>query len=78
MIKLKRLNGFEIVVNAELIEWIDAHPDTTISLATGSKIVVKESVDEIIEKVMEYRRLLASSGKNPAEILLKSYKREGR
>lgn len=76
MIKLKRLNGREIVVNPELIEWIDSNPDTTISLATGSKIVVKNSIDDVIRMVMDYRIALASTGKSPVENLLKHYKKE--
>lgn len=77
MIKLIRLNGYEIVVNPELIEWIEANPDTTISLATGSKIVVRNSVDEAIQKIMDYRRALMVEGKSPSQALLKSYKKEG-
>jgi len=56
MIRLKKLNGEEVVVNAELIETVEARPDTTISLTTGNKIVVRDSVLEVIEKVREYRR----------------------
>lgn len=78
MIKLTRLNGQEIVVNPELIEWMEAHPDTTISLATGSKIVVKEKVDAVIERVMDYRKRLFSEGTFPVESLLKSYRKETR
>lgn len=77
MIKLKRLNGSEIIVNPELIEWIDCNPDTTITLATGSKIVVRDSADEVIEKIMAYRMSLAREAKSPAEVLLKNYRREG-
>jgi len=73
---LLRLNGFEIVVNPELIEWVESTPDTTISLATGSKIIVKNTVEEVIEKIMAYRQKLIASGKNPAEVLLKTYKKE--
>ena len=73
MIKLTRLNGNAVVINAELIEWVETHPDTTISLATGSKIVVKNNVDDVIEKIMAYRRDLAASGKPSAETLLKTY-----
>ena len=76
VIRLNRLSGFEIIVNPELIEWIESNPDTTISLATGSKIVVKNSTEEVIQKVMDYRRAIMSSGKNSAEILLKSYSKE--
>jgi len=58
MIKVKRLNGEEVVINAELIETVDARPDTTISLVTGNKIIVRDTVSEVIEKVIEYRRLV--------------------
>ena len=58
MIKVKKINGEEIVINAELIETVEARPDTTISLATGNKIIVKDTVSEIIKKVIEYRRLV--------------------
>ena len=71
-----RLNGQEIVVNPELIEWVDAHPDTTLSLATGSKIIVTNSVDDVIERILAYRRAISASGHSPTETLLKSYKRE--
>jgi len=76
MIKLNRLNGFEIVVNAELIEWIEATPDTTITLATGSIVIVKNKMDEVLEKIMAYRKALYAEGKPPAEALLKTYKKE--
>jgi len=58
MIKVKRINGEEVVINAELIETVEARPDTTISLSTGNKIIVKDTVSEVIEKIMEYRRLV--------------------
>jgi len=77
VIKLSRLNGSEIVVNAELIEWIESTPDTTITLATGSKVIVKNSSDEVLEKIMGYRRALSAAGRPPAETLLKTYKKEG-
>jgi len=56
MIKVKRINGEEVIINAELIETVEARPDTTISLSTGNKIIVKDTVSEVIEKVIEYRR----------------------
>ncbi len=76
MIKLNRLNGFEIVINPELIEWIEANPDTTITLATGTKIIVKNSMEVVIEKVMEYRKKLYAEGTRPAETLLKHFIKE--
>lgn len=56
MIKVTRLNHSEIVLNAELIETVEATPDTVITLTNGKKLVVSEEVDEIIRRVVEYRR----------------------
>ena len=55
MIKVKRLNGKEFVVNCELIQYVEETPDTVITLTTGQKIIVAESVDEVIDKVIEYK-----------------------
>lgn len=59
MIKLTRLNGKEFVLNIDLIEFIESTPDTVISTTTGKKIVVMESVDEIIQRIIEFRRRLS-------------------
>jgi flagellar protein FlbD len=56
MIQLHRLNGDLIVVNTELIESILSGPDTVILMATGNRIVVKESIDEVIERAVAYRQ----------------------
>ncbi len=56
MIHLIRLNDSDIVVNAELIQTIEAIPDTIITLTSGHTIVVKDSVDEVIRKFKEYKR----------------------
>lgn len=56
MIKVTKINGEELVVNAELIETVKATPDTIIFLTTGRKVIVLNSVDEIVEKVIAYRR----------------------
>jgi len=55
MITLHKLNGAEVVVNAELIESVESTPDTVINLATGNRFVVKDGIKEVIEKVIEYR-----------------------
>lgn len=60
MIKVTRLNDTEIVLNAELIEFVEETPDTVITMTTGRKIVVKESVDEIIDKVIQYKQKIYS------------------
>lgn len=59
MISLQRLNGTEFVLNAELIEQIERTPDTVITLTTGNNIVVRESVRDVIEKIIEYRQKTA-------------------
>ena len=56
MIKLSRLNRSELVLNAELIEILEATPDTVITLTNGHKLVVREGVDEVIERVINYQR----------------------
>lgn len=56
MIKITRLNDKEIVLNCELIELVEANPDTTITTTTGRKFIVKESVEDIISKTKEYKR----------------------
>lgn len=56
LIKVTRLNGKEFVVNAEEIEFIEATPDTVISLTSGKKIVVNENVEEVIDSVVKYKR----------------------
>jgi len=58
MIKVTRLNGKEFVVNAELIQYVEATPDTVITLVNHEKLVVKESIDEIVRRVVEYGRTL--------------------
>lgn len=60
MIRVTRLKGQELVVNAHLIETIEATPDTVLTLTSGRTLVVAESVDEIVERVVAYRRRLAT------------------
>ncbi len=56
MIILKKINGLEIVVNADEIETVETGHDTVISLKSGKKIIVSSSSQEIIDKVITYRR----------------------
>ena len=56
MIRLKRLNQSEIMVNSDLIQYVEETPDTVITLTTGQKIVVIESAEEILEKVVVYKQ----------------------
>lgn len=59
MILVTRINGHEkFYVNEDKIEFLEATPDTIISLDTGKKIVVSESVEEVIAKMIEYKSIL--------------------
>src|SRR4051812_2810833 len=55
MIWVTRLNGTEMVVNADLIETVESTPDTVLTLVDGKKYVVHESSPEIVERVQAYR-----------------------
>lgn len=56
VIKVTRLDNREVVVNADLVEFVEATPETIISTTTGKKLVIRESVDEVIRRALEYRR----------------------
>jgi len=55
MIKVTRLNSTELVINCDLIEFVEAIPETMVSLTTGKKIMVTENIDEIIKRVAEFK-----------------------
>ena len=61
MIRLSRLNHQEIAINSDLIEYVEAKPDTTVRLVTGDSILVLESVDEVIRRIVGFRRMLLCS-----------------
>lgn len=61
MIRVTRINGDPVVVNAEFIEFIEPTPDTVMSLTTGKKMMVRETVDEVIERIVEYRQRVGAS-----------------
>lgn len=56
MIRLTRLNSAPIVVNSDLIEHVDITPDTVIAMTTGQVFRVQESVEEVMARVVEFRR----------------------
>lgn len=58
MIQLTRINRVPLVLNSDLIEHIETTPDTVISLMNGQKFVVLESVDEVIAKIIAFRRAI--------------------
>lgn len=56
MIRLTRLNHQPIVVNAEMIEYLETTPDTVISLVNGQKMVVLESLDQVMAEIIQYQQ----------------------
>lgn len=71
MIYVTRLNHTPVVLNCDLIEHIETTPDTVISLTTGEKMMVLESADEIVDRVVRYRRSILAPDNlehHPAEL----------
>lgn len=68
MIQLTRLNHVPLIVNAELIEHVEVTPDTVVALTTGQKFIVLESAEEVVEKVIEYRKAILSARQYPLKI----------
>jgi flagellar protein FlbD len=66
MIRLTRINQVPLVVNSDLIEHVESTPDTVVSLSTGQKFMVLESPDEVIARVISFRKAIGS----PPERLL--------
>ena len=56
MIKLTRLDGEPFVLNAELIRYVERRPDTFITLTSGDRIVVAETMDEVVERSVQYQQ----------------------
>ena len=61
MIRVTRLNGEQFALNPDLIERVEAHPDTVAFLVDGTKYVVKETVDEVLQEIREYRAGILST-----------------
>ncbi len=72
MIKLHKLNSTEIIVNAELIESIESTPDTKIILTTGNQYIVKETPQEIVQKILEYKAKIELEKEEQKKHLLKN------
>ncbi len=58
MIYLTRINHVALVLNSDLIEHIESSPDTIVTLTNGQKFVVLEPVEDIVKKVIEFRRAI--------------------
>jgi flagellar protein FlbD len=60
VILVTRLNGSQFYVNAELIQMVESTPDTVLSFAGGEKFIVHESAEDVIQRIIEYRRKVFS------------------
>jgi flagellar protein FlbD len=58
MIALTRLNGQKFVVNADKIRYVEQTPDTMVCCESGEKLMVKESIDEVIRRAIDYARAI--------------------
>jgi uncharacterized protein YlzI (FlbEa/FlbD family) len=56
MIQLTRLNGHPLAINSDLIKFIEQSPDTVMTLLNGEKIVVRENAQEVLDRVVQFRR----------------------
>ncbi len=65
MIIVTRLNGSEIVVNADLIETVEATPDTIVTLVDGTRYLVEESPAELVERIKTYRAAVLRFSDDP-------------
>ena len=61
MIRLTRLNSDPVVVNSDQIECVESTHDTVLTMVSGHKFIVQESMEEVIAKVVEFRRAIAGS-----------------
>ena len=56
MFRVTRLDGTGVLVNVDQITWIEFNPDTVISLANGEKLLVRDAPDDIVARVLDYKR----------------------
>jgi flagellar protein FlbD len=66
MIRVTRLNHVPIVLNADLIEHIEVTPDTVIVLTTGQRFMVLETADEVVERIVTFRRSIFAPERLPS------------
>jgi len=68
MIPLTRLNHAPIVLNSDLIEHIDVTPDTVITLTNGQILRVRETAEEVVARIVEFRRRIFAGPEEPAAL----------
>lgn len=60
MIRLTRLNNQPLAVNSDLIKFVEQAPDTVLTLVNGEKLVVRETAEEVLARILEFRRAIAT------------------
>jgi len=68
MIRLTRLNRVPLVLNSDLIEHIDVTPDTVITLTNGQILRVRESADQVVQRIVDFRRKIHAADGQLAEL----------
>lgn len=69
MIKLTRLNHVPLIVNADLIEHVEVTPDTVVALTNGQKFMVLETAEEVVDKVIQFRKAILASAHCPLKVV---------
>ena len=69
MIRLTRLNHAPMVLNSDLIEHIDVTPDTVVTLTNGQILRVRETAEEVVQRIVEFRRRVLDPDAQSAEML---------
>ncbi len=67
MIQLTRLNHVPLIINADLIEHVEGTTDTVVALTTGQKFLVRESAEEVVEKVIRFRQTVLAASRCPLQ-----------
>jgi flagellar protein FlbD len=62
MIKLTRLNGHPLMLNCDLIESLEETPDTVLTLVSGNKIIVRDKMHDVQDKIIEFKRKIYGPG----------------
>jgi flagellar protein FlbD len=65
MIRVTRLNSAPMILNSDLIEHIDETPDTVIALTTGQSLRVRETAEEVVSRIIDFRRNIQSQSSSP-------------
>lgn len=60
MITVTRLDGVQYMINPHMIEAIESNPDTTLVMLSGKRVVVREKPQEILDRILEYRRRIGA------------------